>query len=96
MVRLLQLRLRGRQELRVRDIPTVLGHRERGRGILWTRSLCVGTNLAEQAVETLLSLTTADRTKGSFTLTGADTADLKGCVLSVLCKSQTRLPLFIR
>jgi uncharacterized protein (DUF2147 family) len=26
---------------------------------------------------------------GSFTLTGADTADLKGCVLSILCKSQT-------
>jgi uncharacterized protein (DUF2147 family) len=26
---------------------------------------------------------------GSFTLTGPDTADLKGCVLSVLCKSQT-------
>jgi uncharacterized protein (DUF2147 family) len=26
---------------------------------------------------------------GSFTLNGADTADLKGCVLSVLCKSQT-------
>jgi uncharacterized protein (DUF2147 family) len=26
---------------------------------------------------------------GSFTLTGADTADLKGCVLSVICKSQT-------
>ena len=26
---------------------------------------------------------------GSFTLTGPDTADLKGCVLSILCKSQT-------
>jgi uncharacterized protein (DUF2147 family) len=26
---------------------------------------------------------------GSFTLIGPDTADLKGCVLSVLCKSQT-------
>ena len=26
---------------------------------------------------------------GSFTLSGPDTADLKGCVLSVLCKSQT-------
>ncbi len=26
---------------------------------------------------------------GSFTLTGPDTADLKGCVLSVICKSQT-------
>jgi uncharacterized protein (DUF2147 family) len=26
---------------------------------------------------------------GSFTLTGPNTADLKGCVLSVLCKSQT-------
>lgn len=26
---------------------------------------------------------------GSFTLTGADTADLKGCVLGFLCKSQT-------
>ena len=26
---------------------------------------------------------------GSFTLTGANTAELKGCVLSVLCKSQT-------
>jgi uncharacterized protein (DUF2147 family) len=26
---------------------------------------------------------------GSFTLTGPDTADLKGCVLTVLCKSQT-------
>jgi len=26
---------------------------------------------------------------GSFTLTSPDTADLKGCVLSVLCKSQT-------
>jgi uncharacterized protein (DUF2147 family) len=26
---------------------------------------------------------------GSFTLTGADTADLKGCVLGVICKSQT-------
>jgi len=26
---------------------------------------------------------------GSFTLTGADTADLKGCVLSIICKSQT-------
>jgi len=26
---------------------------------------------------------------GSFTLTGSDTADLKGCVLSILCKSQT-------
>jgi len=26
---------------------------------------------------------------GSFTLTGPDSADLKGCVLSVLCKSQT-------
>jgi uncharacterized protein (DUF2147 family) len=25
---------------------------------------------------------------GSFTLTGPDTADLKGCVLSILCKSQ--------
>jgi uncharacterized protein (DUF2147 family) len=26
---------------------------------------------------------------GSFTLTGPDTADLKGCVLGILCKSQT-------
>jgi uncharacterized protein (DUF2147 family) len=26
---------------------------------------------------------------GSFTLTGPNSADLKGCVLSVLCKSQT-------
>jgi uncharacterized protein (DUF2147 family) len=26
---------------------------------------------------------------GSFTLTGPNTADLKGCVLSILCKSQT-------
>jgi uncharacterized protein (DUF2147 family) len=26
---------------------------------------------------------------GSFTLTGPDSADLKGCVLSILCKSQT-------
>src|SRR5690349_24014404 len=26
---------------------------------------------------------------GSFTLTGPDTANLKGCVLSILCKSQT-------
>jgi uncharacterized protein (DUF2147 family) len=26
---------------------------------------------------------------GSFTLTGPDTADVKGCVLSILCKSQT-------
>ena len=26
---------------------------------------------------------------GSFTLTGADTAELKGCVLGILCKSQT-------
>jgi uncharacterized protein (DUF2147 family) len=26
---------------------------------------------------------------GSFTLTGPDTADLKGCVFSILCKSQT-------
>ncbi len=26
---------------------------------------------------------------GSFTLSGPDTADLKGCVLSVICKSQT-------
>jgi uncharacterized protein (DUF2147 family) len=26
---------------------------------------------------------------GSFTLTGPNTADLKGCVLAVLCKSQT-------
>jgi uncharacterized protein (DUF2147 family) len=26
---------------------------------------------------------------GSFTLTGPNTADLKGCVLSVFCKSQT-------
>jgi uncharacterized protein (DUF2147 family) len=26
---------------------------------------------------------------GSFTLTGPNTADLKGCVLSVICKSQT-------
>jgi uncharacterized protein (DUF2147 family) len=26
---------------------------------------------------------------GSFALTGSDTADLKGCVLSILCKSQT-------
>jgi uncharacterized protein (DUF2147 family) len=26
---------------------------------------------------------------GSFTLTGANTAELKGCVLSVICKSQT-------
>jgi uncharacterized protein (DUF2147 family) len=26
---------------------------------------------------------------GSFTLTGPDTADLKGCVLSILCKTQT-------
>jgi uncharacterized protein (DUF2147 family) len=26
---------------------------------------------------------------GTFTLTGANTADLKGCVLSILCKSQT-------
>jgi uncharacterized protein (DUF2147 family) len=26
---------------------------------------------------------------GSFTLTGPNTADLKGCVLSFLCKSQT-------
>ena len=25
---------------------------------------------------------------GTFTLTGANTADLKGCVLSILCKSQ--------
>ena len=26
---------------------------------------------------------------GSFTMTGPNTADLKGCVLSVFCKSQT-------
>src|SRR6516165_6668673 len=26
---------------------------------------------------------------GSFTLTGLDTAELKGCVLGILCKSQT-------
>lgn len=26
---------------------------------------------------------------GSFTLTGPNTADLKGCVLSIICKSQT-------
>ena len=26
---------------------------------------------------------------GSFTMTGASTADLKGCVMSILCKSQT-------
>jgi uncharacterized protein (DUF2147 family) len=26
---------------------------------------------------------------GSFTMTGADTADLKGCVMAILCKSQT-------
>jgi uncharacterized protein (DUF2147 family) len=26
---------------------------------------------------------------GSFTLTGSNTADLKGCVLSILCKTQT-------
>ena len=26
---------------------------------------------------------------GSFTLTGPNTADLKGCVLGILCKSQT-------
>jgi uncharacterized protein (DUF2147 family) len=26
---------------------------------------------------------------GSFTLTGPNTADLKGCVLSILCKTQT-------
>jgi uncharacterized protein (DUF2147 family) len=26
---------------------------------------------------------------GSFTMTGANTADLKGCVMSVICKSQT-------
>ena len=26
---------------------------------------------------------------GSFTLTGPNSADLKGCVLSILCKSQT-------
>ena len=26
---------------------------------------------------------------GSFTLTGPNTADLKGCVMAVLCKSQT-------
>jgi uncharacterized protein (DUF2147 family) len=26
---------------------------------------------------------------GSFTMTGPDSADLKGCVLSVICKSQT-------
>ncbi|HEX4408472.1 MAG TPA: DUF2147 domain-containing protein [Xanthobacteraceae bacterium] len=26
---------------------------------------------------------------GSFTLTGADTAELKGCVASIFCKSQT-------
>jgi uncharacterized protein (DUF2147 family) len=26
---------------------------------------------------------------GSFTMTGANTAELKGCVMSVICKSQT-------
>jgi uncharacterized protein (DUF2147 family) len=26
---------------------------------------------------------------GAFTMTGANSADLKGCVMAVLCKSQT-------
>jgi uncharacterized protein (DUF2147 family) len=26
---------------------------------------------------------------GSFTMTGADTAELKGCVMSIICKTQT-------